>query len=539
MAQAGLNVATQAGEGDAYIMNWNEFDNTINQLYARDAANLKNVQALSSKMSIKLADSAKGIRPADMENFKHGYDKFMQASTMLNSREVMNNPQKMAYWRKEQEDAYYNNLSLAQQSLDAQKFQSTMWEGIAKDPTKYKDYSELEKINHTYENASVDSLKKFGLNTALPWMRPANAYPAQEFDQHILGKPLQKEQRTPIKDDKTGLIRGYWVNQTQTYTKTPSQIAKDVAFGFQQVPDAAAQWNNKFNYDLQNQPDVVRKTMEDAQAVLDNDPSNKGYKLGSGYADYAAANFIVQSQPRDIGDKKYETSDEWKEHEKDVDKQEDRSFRAGLAATMHGYRMQEADHRAWLNMKKQNNLGFSGQEIYDAANNPKQTYQVKQGNKVLSMNGSQLLDKRMSEIMSKVPNYYDYVILNRYNLLNSNERRRIVDKLFGNSATGNALRKLGGTDNTQYLEQFLTVLNKGIGTNMNVHDLDASTPVIVNKNKGTISAVSPSINNYDQFVSQIAQLVYQGKKQTVEDYDDEGDFGASVLTGVNDFLNSK
>ena len=159
--------------------------------------------------------------------------------------------------------------------------------------------------------SSVATLKKMGLNTALPWIRPANAYPAEDFDKHVLGTPLSKEQRVPVKDDKTGMTKGYWVNQTLQYPKTPAQVARDVAFGFKQVPDAAAQWNNKFQYDLQTQPDVVRKTMEDAQALLDADPSNKGYKLGNGYADYAAASFISQSQPRDVGDKKYETSDEW------------------------------------------------------------------------------------------------------------------------------------------------------------------------------------------------------------------------------------
>ena len=199
-------------------------------------------------------------------------------------------------------------------------------------------------------------------------------------------------------------------------------------------------------YDLKTQPEhVVRKTMEDAQAMLDADPSNKGYKLGNGYADYAAASFISQSQPRDVGDKKYETSDEWKEHEKDVDKKDEQNFRAGLAGQMHNYRMQEADHRKWLQFKTDNEIGFSGQEIYDAAKNPKQTYQIKQGGKTISLNGSQLLDKRMAEIMSKVPPYYDYVVLNRANILDASERRRIVDKMFGNpEGSSTALKELHG-----------------------------------------------------------------------------------------------
>ena len=66
--------------------------------------------------------------------------------------------------------------------------------------------------------------------------------------------------------------------------------------------------------------------------------------------------------------------------------------------------------------------------------------------------------------------------------------------------------------------------------------MNASTPVIINKNKGSVTPISPSTNNYDQFVSQIAQLVYKGKKQTVDDYDDSGDFGTDVLSGVQDYL---
>ena len=128
------------------------------------------------------------------------------------------------------------------------KFQADMWSSVAKDPTKFKDYDQLDQTNKMYENSSVATLKKLGLNTALPWMRPANAYPAEDFDKHVLGTPLSKEQRVPVKDDKTGMTRGYWVNQTLQYPKTPAQVARDVeAFGFKQVPDAAAQWNNKFS----------------------------------------------------------------------------------------------------------------------------------------------------------------------------------------------------------------------------------------------------------------------------------------------------
>ena len=96
-------------------------------------------------MSIKMADASKGIRPADSADFQKGYDTFMHAATMLESKDVVHNPQLTAYWKKQQQDAYYGNLNLAAQSADATKFQADMWSSVAKDPTKFKDYDQLDQ----------------------------------------------------------------------------------------------------------------------------------------------------------------------------------------------------------------------------------------------------------------------------------------------------------------------------------------------------------------------------------------------------------
>lgn len=545
-ARSGLNVSTQAGEGDAMILNWGEFDNTINGLYARDAANQKSIQGENAKMNIKLGDAAQGMRPADMPAFKQGFDKFMHASTMLESRDIMGNAKQQAYWKQQQEQAYYDNMALAQQSADAKKFQADIWGDVTKDPTKFKSYDDLKKVNDIYDNSSLDTLKKFGMNTALPWMRPANAYPAADFDKHVLGDPIQKEQRVPVKDDKTGLVKGYWVNQIQEYKKSPSQVARDMAFGMQQVPDIAAQWDQKYKNDVQTQPEVVQKTLQDAQSILDADPNNKGYKLGNGYADYATASYITQSQPRDVGDKKYEQSPDWTEHEKDVDKNQVENFEMGKAGVEHSYRMQEADHKHWLALKKDTGLTFSGQEMYDAAQHPSQTYTIQQGNKQIKYNGTQLLDKRMSEIMSKIPKNYDYVILNRYNLLQKDQRRRILDKIFGNTATTAPLYEAGAASNDALLQKLVDHLNLpvdqgGAGMSLKLSDLNTSTPVILNKDKGTAMPLPIATNNYDQWVGKMSQLIQQDKpKGTMDDgSDDDATDNNNILNGLSDYLNKK
>ena len=108
------------------------------------------------------------VSALQIQQISRKQDTSMHAATMLESKDVVHNPQLTAYWKKQQQDAYYGNLNLAAQSADATKFQADMWSSVAKDPTKFKDYDQLDQTNKMYENSSVATLKKMGLNTALP-----------------------------------------------------------------------------------------------------------------------------------------------------------------------------------------------------------------------------------------------------------------------------------------------------------------------------------------------------------------------------------
>jgi hypothetical protein len=67
---SGLNISTQAGEGGAAVLHWDQFNSTVNDIYQRDLANLTSIRAESGKLNLELGDAAKHIRPADMPGFQ-------------------------------------------------------------------------------------------------------------------------------------------------------------------------------------------------------------------------------------------------------------------------------------------------------------------------------------------------------------------------------------------------------------------------------------------------------------------------------------
>lgn len=549
MAQSGLNIATQAGEGGAPILHWEMFNATVNNIYQRDLLNQKNILNEYTKLNIGLNDASKGIRPADMPLFKQNYDKFKQASLMMQSPKIRNNPQELAFWKHQQDDSYLSNMSLANQSEQAQTFKADTWKGIAANPEKYYDHDHLMKINEMYDSLPVSELNKMGMNTAVPWMHPSDAYPQEQFDKHVLGDPKIVPGKAEDVMDSQGRKMG-WFNTTQEmYAKKPSQIAADVGIGMQQVWSVAKQWQQKYNNDMQ-QPEVVKETIDKAQQVIDADPTNSGYKLDRGYVGYAAANYILRAQPTTTGSRSFQEDPEYKTYTDALKKKEDERFQMGKLSVEHGYRLGEIQFRKTLSDM---GIKFSGAEMYGAATDPNHLYvpaDGKKGDKPIY--GFQLLDKRMAEIMSKAPKNLDYGIITRFNIVNAAERRRLIDKIFGapTSTTSvgadatekkiNQLKKelyQGGSGNEDAVKRFIE-LARMTGMDINEQDVNNSAiPIIIDKLKGSTSAVpiNPATHSYDQFVQQISQILNANKpKGSI--LDDE-DFNTGTLDSLHNYVN--
>ena len=520
----GANIATQTGEGAAYVLHWDNFDAAMRNIYQQDLVNRKAIQAEFNQLSMKMGESGSKLRPVDMPAAQNLYNQFKQASLMLQSGKVRSNASQQAYWKQQQDNAYFQYMSLANRSADATKFLHETWQGIAAHPNNYYDFGRLSSINDVYNKSTVDDLDKLGLNTPVPWMHPADAYPADKLDEHILGKPITAPGKPEyVNDAATGIQKGWFNTSQQIYPQAgnAAQIASRVASALSSVYSAAKDWDQRYEMDMQSQPDVVKSTIDKANQILAADPGNKGRQLSGGYVDYATANYIVKSQPTPIGEKSWVTDPSYTNFMRDVNRKEGENFQLKKAGIEHNYRLDEMKQRLWQTLKTQNGISFNGDEMYDAANNPNQMYSINEGGKKITMQGYQLLDKRLSEIAGKIPKPINYVILNRANILDEQQRRRIISLLPDNTRGGSFRRglydlkvpKAGPTQGQrdQFVKAFVDELNRA-GINVTMDDINTTaTPVIINQQTGNFEVLPPKAYNYDQFVSQIAQMALQSK----------------------------
>jgi hypothetical protein len=256
MAREGLNVATQAGEGAAPILNWDQFNQTLNTIYQRDLNNHKNIQAEYQKLSMQMGEASSKVRTADAPMFHENYGKFQQAGLMLESKKIRNDPRLQAFWKGQLEEAYFANQSLAQQSEEATKFKTDVWKNVAEHPENYHDYDELKQIDELYNKSPVGQLQKLGLNTQVPWLHPADTVPEKEVQKTIFGDTKTSSRLEPVRDPKTGKVMGNYEMQQQYSQHNPSQIARNTGFVMAASYATRKQWQQKFEYDKKNQPEA-------------------------------------------------------------------------------------------------------------------------------------------------------------------------------------------------------------------------------------------------------------------------------------------
>jgi hypothetical protein len=542
MPQAGLNIATQAGEGAAPVLHWDMFNATVQNIYQRNLYNQKMIANEYQKLNFSINDASKGIRPADMPKYKENYKRFQQAGIMLQSPKIRNNPTEQAFWSSQMEQAHLDNMSLAKQSEDAQQFLHDTWADIAKNPEKYYPHDELMQRNAIYNASPVDMLNKMGMNTAVPWMHPADAYPQEQFDKHVLGDPKTVPGPQEKIYDSQGKEMGWNNTSQEIYAKKPAQIAADVGQGMQQVWSVSKQWQQKYSNDVKQQPEVVKTTIDKAQEIIDADKSNGGYKLDKGYVGYAAASYILRSQPSIVGARSFQESPEYKSDLDKAKQQDQQDFEMGKLRKAHDYRVGEIQFRQSM---KEAGLKFSGGEMYSAAMKPYVMFAPQDAKKGdAPIYGFQLLDKRMSDVMSKAPKNLDYVILTKYDINNTEQRRRLIDKLFGgidiNGASPQSKLKkdlydLNRQTNTEdNMKNFISLLNYS-KIPLNENDLNNyAIPVIVDKIKqAPVSMINPATHSYDQFVQQLSQILNSEKpKGDVED-----DFTGDQIGALNNYIN--
>jgi hypothetical protein len=114
--ESGLNVATKMGEGQASVIDWSGFHNTLNQIYQRDINKHKEAQLAYDRSAMEVNKMAEGIRAEDTEDLRNSADAYKQASLMLMNPKIKRNSQESAKWQRAKDDAYFATMQIANES---------------------------------------------------------------------------------------------------------------------------------------------------------------------------------------------------------------------------------------------------------------------------------------------------------------------------------------------------------------------------------------------------------------------------------------
>lgn len=251
----GLNISVKGGEGEANIINWDNFHKTLNDIYTRDIKSAQVSKGLLAKSDLQLAQVSKGLREPDIPVFKQYTDAFRNASLMLQNPKVAKNPNEVAKWSKIKNDAYIEALSLADKSKQTQK---DLHQIATLNATKKGWGIKPEQFGQMWEKASSltsNDISNMGLNNPASWMRRVTQ-PNNFFYDEILGKGWQQEQKSKITHPTE---KGFMQEVGVTGSKLkPHQIAENAL--------------NKFKADeesLNYFEDMLEKTdPKDAMAVI-------------------------------------------------------------------------------------------------------------------------------------------------------------------------------------------------------------------------------------------------------------------------------
>ena len=288
----GLNISTKAGEGQANILNWGDFHNTLNRLYERDIQDQTAIKNQFQKSEMQLLETAKGLRPTDIPKFKQLADDYKQASLMLMSPKVKKDPQQTAFWKSQQQDSYINAVSHAERSKETQKSLHDMATMYAQ--KKGIGMLHPEDWNKQWDAANgmtSDEISQTGLNVPTKWMRPMVNFPKQDFLNFTLGKEVKdkvvkQNPNDPTKED---------VYEVRKRENSPHQIALNVLKSFDAAPDTYDYHKQVFE-NLVEKGDIatIKNTVEEANKL---DPS---FPLQYDAAHYAAADLMLQAKPNEV-----------------------------------------------------------------------------------------------------------------------------------------------------------------------------------------------------------------------------------------------
>ncbi len=367
----GANISQGAGQGEAGVFHWEGVNNTLAQIHQRDITNQQRIQAQHSKLEMQMSDAARKMRAADMPEFFHNMKEFQYAGLMLQNEKVKKDPNERAKWEEAQNNAYYNNLSLAEQSKKADDFKVEITKGALNKPGMFQDADMLQRTFSMYDKLTIGQLQKTGMNTPYAFLHKADTYSEKEsLPDVILGKPKTVVNEDPVYDQKGKLV-GWNQRQQQMYERPIGLMAKEAA-------NSLGNWNyaKDAQKDFESTPAQARQAqIAAAQKIVDGDPKSGGYKLNDDYTGLYIAKWITQgTDVKDVGSKGFKVNPLFLEEKKFEQAKE-------LKKIGYDYGMSLAKYRSDLTAQRSANKDKSSVNVAesffkamqaDAYNNPRQ-----------------------------------------------------------------------------------------------------------------------------------------------------------------------
>lgn len=189
----GLNIATKVGDGQAGVIDWSGFHNTLNQIYQRDIDNHKVAQLAYDRSSMEVNKMADGIRAEDTEDLRKSSDAYKQAALMLMNPKIKNNAQESAKWQRAKDDAYFSTMQIANESKKEALRQHTL--NAKHLQTNGAGFSEqYPQLAENVSRIPTRKIKESGLDNEGIYTVTKDPQKESEIKNNILGKKTNKVQ---------------------------------------------------------------------------------------------------------------------------------------------------------------------------------------------------------------------------------------------------------------------------------------------------------------------------------------------------------
>lgn len=189
----GLNIATKVGDGQAGVIDWSGFHNTLNQIYQRDIDNHKVAQLAYDRSSMEVNKMAEGIRAEDIEDLRKSSDAYKQAALMLMNPKIKNNAQESAKWQRAKDDAYFSTMQIANESKKEALRQHTL--NAKHLQTNGAGFSEqYPQLAENVSRIPTRKIKESGLDNEGIYTVTKDPQKESEIKNNILGKKTNKVQ---------------------------------------------------------------------------------------------------------------------------------------------------------------------------------------------------------------------------------------------------------------------------------------------------------------------------------------------------------